>query len=198
MKMLRELDQAESSWLMSIDVVDMVKREIIIPDGISVDIERLKISVSGAKGALEKDLFSPLFRDVKIEKTGNRIVITSESEKRKTKSIAGTMEAHIINMIRGVSDGYKYKLKIVYMHFPITVKVSGKEVIVQNFLGEKMPRKAEIIGDVKVEVRDDEIIVSGINKEDVGQTAANIERATWIKARDRRIFQDGIFLVSRD
>ncbi len=175
----------------------MIKRVVEIPEGVNANVENFKVSISGAKGALEKDLFSPLFRDVKIEKAGNRIVITSESEKRKTKSIVGTIEAHIRNMIRGVSDGYKYKLKIVYMHFPITVKFSGNEIIVQNFLGEKMPRKAEIIGDVNVEVKDDEIIVSGINKEDVGQTAANIERATRIKARDRRVFQDGIFLVNR-
>lgn len=175
----------------------MIKRIVEIPDGLTVDVENFKISVSGAKGKLEKDLFSPLFRKIKIEKSGNNIIISAEAEDRKTKSMLGTIEAHIRSMMRGVSKGYVYKLKIVYMHFPITVKVSGNEVAVQNFLGEKMPRKAKIIGDVNVQVKEDEITVSGINKEDVGQTCANIERATWIRSRDRRIFQDGIFLIEK-
>ncbi len=105
----------------------------------------------------------------------------------------GTIEAHVNNMIKGVTEGYTVKLKIVYMHFPFTLKTSGKEISINNFLGEKTPRKTKIVGDCKVEVKGDEITITGINKDDVGQTAANLERATWVRARDRRVFQDGIF-----
>ncbi len=175
----------------------MAERIIEIPQGVDVSVEGFKVSVSGKLGRIEKDFASPLFRnEVKISKGDGKVTVSCDSTKRKVKSVAGTIESHINNMISGVTNGYTYKLKIVFMHFPMTVKASGKEIAVQNFLGEKSVRSAKAVGDVKVEIKDDEITVTGYNKEDVGQTAANIERATKISARDRRVFQDGIFLVS--
>ena len=152
------------------------------------------MKVTGSKGTLEKDFYSPLFaKEIAIKKNENKVLISTESKRKKNKAMTGTIKSHILNMIKGVTEGYVVTLKMVYMHFPFTVKVSGKEVLVNNFLGEKMPRKTTIVGDCKVEIKGDEIVVTGINKEDVGQTAANLEKATWIKARDRRVFQDGIF-----
>lgn len=172
--------------------------KIKVPDSVKVETHNFKVSVTGAKGKLEKDFSSPLFRDyVKILKDGSIVKISSESMKRKIKAEVGCIGAHIKSMIKGVTEGYEYKLKIVYIHFPFTVKVSGNEVHVTNFLGERFVRKAKMVGDTKVEVKGQDIIVTGINKEDVGQTAANLERATVVPARDRRVFQDGIFLVSR-
>ncbi len=110
----------------------------------------------------------------------------------------GTIIAHTRNMIKGLKEGYSYKLKVVYTHFPISVKVEGDKVVITNFLGEKTPRVAKILGDTKVQVNGQEIIVSGSDKELVGQTAANIETATKISKKDRRVFQDGIYIVSRD
>jgi len=174
-----------------------MEKEILIPQGVEADVDGFKIFIKGSKGYLNKDLFSPVFRDlITIKKHDNKIIISYNSEKRKIKSMVGTIASHINNMIKGVTDGYSCRLKIIYMHFPITIKVSGNEVFISNFLGEKFPRKANIVGQTKVDVHDDIITVSGISKEDVFQTAANIERATWIKARDRRVFQDGIFLLS--
>ncbi|HDL15060.1 MAG TPA: 50S ribosomal protein L6, partial [Euryarchaeota archaeon] len=77
-------------------------------------------------------------------------------------------------------------------------KVKGNEVIVENFLGERVPRKTEIFGICKVKVKGQEVTVEGINKEDVGQTAARLEQLTKIKGKDRRIFQDGIYLIEKD
>ncbi len=108
-----------------------------------------------------------------------------------------TIKAHINNMITGVTKGFTYKMKIVYAHFPMTVKVQGDKVIIENFLGERHPRKAKILGDTKVQVKGDEVHITGIDKEDVGQTMANIEQATKIKRRDPRVFQDGIYLISK-
>jgi len=167
---------------------------IEIPGGISIDVEKFKVKVAGPKGNLEKDFYSPLFaKEISIKKTDNKIVISSESKRKKVKAMVGTIKSHVLNMAEGVKQGFSVKLKIVYMHFPFTVKITGKEILVNNFLGEKTPRKTTIVGDCKVEINGDEITVTGINKEDVGQTAANLERSTWIKARDRRVFQDGIF-----
>lgn len=174
-----------------------MEKIIEIPDGIEVNIDNFKVSVKGPKGNLEKNFFSPLFRDeIIIKKDDKKVFLSIKSEKRKIKSMFGTIEAHIKNMFKGVTEGFTVKLKIVYMHFPMKVEVSGKEVIINNFLGERVPRKAKIIGDCKVEIKDDIVTVMGISKDDVGQTGANMERATWIKARDRRVFQDGIFRLS--
>lgn len=174
-----------------------MEKVIEIPDEIEVNINNFKVSVKGPKGNLERDFFSPLFRDdITIRKENNKIFLSIKSEKRKIKSMFGTIESHIKNMFKGVTEGFTAKLKIVYMHFPMKVQVSGKEILINNFLGERVPRKAKIVGDCKVEVKGDIITVNGISKDDVGQTTANMERATWIKARDRRVFQDGIFRLS--
>ncbi len=172
----------------------IMERIVEIQDRVQIELDNFKIKVTGSKGSLEKDFYSPLFRKViTIKKNDNKILISSESERKKVKAMLGTIEAHVNNMIKGVTEGYTVKLKIVYMHFPFTLKTSGKEISINNFLGEKTPRKTKIVGDCKVEVKGDEITITGINKDDVGQTAANLERATWVRARDRRVFQDGIF-----
>ncbi len=100
-------------------------------------------------------------------------------------------------MIIGVTDGFECKLKIVYAHFPMQVKAEGNTLVIGIFLGEKKPRVAKILGETKVKVNGNEVVISGINKEDVGQTAANIEQKTKIKRFDPRTFQDGIYIVQR-
>ena len=120
--------------------------------------------------------------------------------KKKDKSMIGTTRAHINNMITGVTDGFTYHMKIVFAHFPMAVKVQDKEKIVtiENFIGERHPRTSKIVGDAKVQVKGDEVIITGVNKEDVGQTMANLEQATKIRGKDPRVFQDGIYLTSRE
>jgi len=110
----------------------------------------------------------------------------------------GTIRSHITNMIKGVNEGFTYHMKIVYAHFPMTVKVAGNKVIIENFLGERYPRNAKIVGSSKVKVKGDQVTITGIDKEDVGQTMANLEQATKIKGRDPRVFQDGIYLTSKN
>jgi large subunit ribosomal protein L6 len=101
------------------------------------------------------------------------------------------------NMIHGVTEGFQYKMKTVYSHFPIKTNVEGNTFVIQNFLGERSPRKALILEGVKVEAKGDDVTVNGIDKEKVGQTVANIERATAVKRRDIRVFQDGIYRTSK-
>ena len=171
-----------------------MERTIQIPEKTSIDVDKFKVKITGPKGTLEKDFYNPIFsKEIVIKKVENKIVVSSEAKKKKVKAMIGTIEAFIKHMSKGVVEGYETKLKIVYMHFPFTIKITGKEVLVNNFLGEKTPRKAKIIGDCKVEVKGDEVTVTGISKDDVGQTSSNLERVTRIKNRDRRVFQDGIF-----
>ena len=100
-------------------------------------------------------------------------------------------------MIKGVTEGYECKMKTVFSHFPIKTSVEGNQLIIQNFLGERFSRKADILENVKIDIKGENLTVTGIDKEKVGQTAANIERATKVKNRDIRVFQDGIYIVKR-
>ncbi|MBI2971958.1 MAG: 50S ribosomal protein L6 [Candidatus Aenigmarchaeota archaeon] len=174
-----------------------VVKVVTIPENVSVEIAGAVVTVKGPKGTLEKDFFNPRFSEtVRIEKNGG-VKITSASERRTHKAIAGTIQSHVENMITGVSVGYKYVMKITYSHFPLTVTVKDKEVQIKNFLGEKGLRIARIIGDCSVKTDKEEITITDISKDDVGQTASNIEQACRITGRDRRIFQDGIFIAGK-
>ena len=108
-----------------------------------------------------------------------------------------TTNAHINNMVRGVTDGFTYELKICSGHFPMTLKKEGEEVVISNFLGEKIPRRSKIVQGADLEIKGDLIIVKSPDTEKAGQTAANLEKATFITKRDRRVFQDGCYIISK-
>ena len=110
----------------------------------------------------------------------------------------GTVHSHIQNLITGVQKGFSYKLKIVFSHFPISAKVQGKTVVIENFTGERRARRIKIRGDTTVKVESEDIVVQGLNLEDVSQTAANIEQATKVKNKDPRVFLDGIYVYERN
>lgn len=176
--------------------IPILKKIVEIPDGVSVDIGKdNNITVKASKNTLERRLFYP---GVKIYLEGKTVVIQADFPRREQKGIVGTYRGHISNMITGVTDGFEYKMKAVNAHFPMTIKVEGNQVRVDNFLGEKIPRKCNIVGKTKVKVSMPEVIINGIDKEDVGQTAANIELLTKVKNRDRRVFQDGIYLIEKN
>lgn len=171
-----------------------VKEEIAVPEGVSVEVIGNVVKVKGPKGELERELKYP---GVKIFIEDGKVVVYKEFPRRRDIAIVRTFSAHINNMIRGVTKGFTYKLKAVYSHFPMTVKVKGDEVLIENFLGERAPRRAKILPGVTVKVMGTEIVVEGIDREKVGQTAANIEQATKVRGRDRRVFQDGIYIVEK-
>lgn len=150
--------------------------------------------VKGKKGIVEKKFKEKI---IKIAKEGNQIVIKADNEKRKCKRIMCTAAAHIKNMINGVTNGYEYKLKICSSHFPMNVSISGNELIVKNFLGEKNPRICKIKDGVDIKLEKDIITLSGVDKEKVGQAAADIEQKISIRDKDRRIFMDGIYIISK-
>ncbi|PKP54577.1 MAG: 50S ribosomal protein L6 [Candidatus Altiarchaeales archaeon HGW-Altiarchaeales-3] len=168
--------------------------KIDIPDGLEVNIEKNSVNIKGKQGELKRT-FNSL---VELKKEDNQILLSTEKERRKHKALMGAIISHINNMFHGVSDKIVYRSKIVYSHFPMNVKVQGDVIIIDNFLGEKHPRKARILEGVDVKIAGQEVTVSGINKEKVSQTAANLEQATKIKNRDPRVFQDGIYIIEKD
>jgi len=171
-----------------------VKRTLTIPEGTSVSVNEGFVTVKGPKGQLERNLAYPA---IAIEQSGAELFVDATSARKKTKAMVGTIFSHINNMVIGVNDGYEYKMKIVYSHFPMQVKVEKNALNIGNFLGEKSSRIAKIMDGVTVKTGGDEVTVSGTNKESVGQTAANIEQATKIKRFDPRVFQDGIYVATK-
>lgn len=182
---------------MSIEVVFMIKK-ISIPKGVEISVDGKRVAVKGQKGEIIKDFSNPsMNKYFKIEKSGDEITVSTDDESRKVKAMVGTIKAVIDGMIKGVMKGYECTLKIHFVHFPITVEAKdgsgGVEVSVKNFLGEKKPRKAILKG-VKVKIAGDTITITGIDKEKVGQAAARLEQISRIRKKDRRIFNDGIFM----
>ena len=93
--------------------------------------------------------------------------------------------------------GYTIKMKIVYAHFPITVKVNGKIISVENFQGERAPRVTHIVGNTKVTPKGEDVVLTGEVWTDITQTAANIELKTKVKNKDHRVFLDGIYVFEK-
>lgn len=168
------------------------KVNIRIPEGIQVTIDNRTLTVSGEKGALTKTLTHP---KIVFSQKNNMIEVTCSSTRRKELALLGTFVAHIKNMIKGVSVGFEYHMKTVFSHFPIKTSVQDNKFFIENFLGERAPRTAEILDNVTVEVKGENVTVKGIDKEKIGQTVANIERAGKVKRRDIRVFQDGVYLI---
>jgi len=170
------------------------EKTIELPEGTKAEINKNKVKITGKISSLERDF---THNKVKIELKENKIIISADKSTKRTKAMINTVNAHIKNMIEGTAKGYTYKMQVVFSHFPINVTAKGKEIEINNFTGEKNPRKAEIVGDTKIEIKGKEITLKGTNKEEIGQTAANLEKATKIKNRDSRVFQDGIYLTEK-
>lgn len=167
-----------------------------IPDGISVSLEDRIISVKGKLGTIKKD-FTKLPAILTIE--NNIVKIEPYGTRRKDFAISKTAQSIINNMIKGVQNGYKYRMKIVFAHFPITVKIKDGKVHVENFFGERKARISNIVGDsTKVAIEGDDIVITGPHLEHVSQTAANIELSTRVKNKDQRVFLDGVYVYSRE
>jgi large subunit ribosomal protein L6 len=174
----------------------IAREEIEIPENVKAEINGNVVIVKGPKGEIKRDFTHA--RKITIKLEDNKIIVEKYFPSKEEKALVGTIAGHIRNLIKGVTEGFKYKMKIVYSHFPINVKVKGNYVYIENFIGEKYPRKAKIIGKVNINVTGNEIIIEGIDIEEVSQTAANIEHATKIVGKDPRVFLDGIYVYERE
>ena len=174
-----------------------LSKEIEVPENVKISIVDQKITVEGPKGKLERD-FSKHKVDLSLE--GNKIIVTSYFVKKKTKAATMAVVGHIKNMIKGVTSGYVYKSKIVYSHFPITVEPDNKkrEVVIKNLYGGRKVLKVPIVGEkTTVRVERDDVIIEGIDKEAVGQTAANIQEICRLRGKRRKdpeTFMDGVWI----
>ncbi len=171
-----------------------MKKEVRVPEGIKAEKKGSALSVMGPKGTLEREFSSPGIAWKLEEST---ITLESRNDRRRNLALLGTFAAHMRNMMLGTDKGFEARLKAVYSHFPMKIKVEGNELLIQNFMGERTTRKAAISEGVRVDVKKDDIVVSGADRESVGQTAGRIEKAAKVSGFDRRVFQDGIHLTMK-
>jgi len=170
--------------------------EVEAPASVKVAKEGNTLSLKGKLGTVMKD-FTKLPATITVD--GNKITIKPYGKRKFDLAVTHTARSIIESMIKGVEKGYTYKLKIIFAHFPISVKIKGKEIQVENFFGERSPRVSRIVGDgTKVNVVGEDVVVQGPSLEDVSQTAANIELSTKIKDKDQRVFLDGLYVYSRE
>jgi large subunit ribosomal protein L6 len=178
--------------------LDKISHTIALPEGVSATLAGHDVTLAKDGKSLTREFRHPR---VEVRDSSEGIEVFCNLPRRKEKALAGTWAAHLNNMARGLNSGFEYKLKAVYSHFPMTIKVQGNEMTITNLFGEKVPRVAALPwspADVEVKVSNKtDITVTGADREKVGQTAANIERSCHIKKRDRRVFQDGIYIVSK-
>ncbi len=173
---------------------DKVKRQVESPKNVTITLKGKTVHMKGPKGSIERTFVHPR---IELTLQSGTLVVSAKESGRTEMGLVGTWEAHIKNMIKGVTTGYEYKMKIIFSHFPIKTSVKGSDLVIENFLGERYPRKAHVVEGVAVKISGDSISLTGIDKEKVGQTAANIEKASVVKNYDPRVFQDGIYLIER-
>jgi len=171
-----------------------IKQEINIPKTVTLDIANGEVKVKGSFGELERNFSYPL---IKFSKEEDKLVISTKKQTKTVKMFMNTYKAHIQNMIQGVSEKFVYKLKICSGHFPITVALESQSFVIKNFLGEKIPRKTKLPSNVEVKIEGDTITLTSPSKESAGLAASKIEQATRITGKDRRRFQDGIYIIEK-
>lgn len=165
--------------------------EVELPEGFDADYEDGVLEVSDGDNTVEKKMQHAL---IDVETNGS-VEFSTDSKKKNISSIVKTFKSHTQNLIEGLQNEHVYELKGVYAHFPMTIKTEGNNLVVENFMGERNPRKAEIMEGVDVSVNGEEIEVRGNDKDKVSQTAARIEQLSDKGNRDPRTFQDGIYIT---
>lgn len=170
-------------------------REIALPEGVKASMEGHTFTMSGKMG-VSKRLFDSPYAIVSI--SGNKVTVKNQKDNRRGKRVFETYAAHVMNMIKGVTKGFRYELQVVQGHFPTKVNVKGNQILIENFLGEKTPRVVIASPGVKARTADGKVVfIEGADIEDVSHVAQAMETKTKIKSKDRRVFQDGVYLVGR-
>merc|ERR1711976_166548 len=170
-----------------------------IPDGITAKVKARSVKVTGSRGTLIRS-FKHLAVD--IRKDGQTIVVEKWFGTSRELAAVRTVCSHIENMFKGVTKGYKYKMRSVYAHFPINVAISENNTLVEvrNFLGEKFTRQVRMLPGVKCSAsqgQKDEFILEGNDIELVSRSAALIQQSTTVKRKDIRKFLDGIYVSEK-
>ncbi|KAF6247614.1 50S ribosomal protein L6 [Nitrosopumilus sp. b3] len=179
---------------MSTKQIEKLQDEVIIPEGVKLSLNKHMLSFVGPLGKTHKS-----FRTIpiNIEIAENKVILNAIGNRKKDYAILHTARSIIRNICEGLVEGYTIKMKIVYSHFPITVKVEGKKILIENFQGERAPRVTKSVGNTKVIPKGEDVILTGEVWTDITQTAANIELKSKVKNKDHRVFLDGIYAFEK-
>ncbi|GAA5990255.1 hypothetical protein JCM11641_001800 [Rhodosporidiobolus odoratus] len=184
------------------------EEEVIIPEGVTVAVKARVITVTGPRGTLQKNAqhvnmsIRVLVPSEKAVNPVHKVKLVVWHGGRKHVACLRTIRSQIENMIKGVSYGFAYKMRLVYAHFPINVIIAGdkKSLEIRNFLGEKRVRHVQLLDGVTIEEsksQKDEIVLSGNDVELVSQSAADIHGQTLVRNKDIRKFLDGIYVSDK-
>ncbi len=165
-----------------------------VPHGIACEYSHGTIMLKKGNEELKRNARVP---GLHVQVDNGEIKIMIAKTNKRSRAVLDALVAHVKNMIHGLNEKFVYELEICYVHFPMTVKVDGKKLVISNFLGEKVNRQANILEGVDVKIAGQKITVESADVERAGQTAANIEKASAVSNKDRRIFQDGIFITKK-
>jgi large subunit ribosomal protein L6 len=167
---------------------------IEIPEGVNISLKKHMVQFQGPLGKTFKS-----FRKIPVDIDVNdgKVTLKAQGTRKRDYSILHTSRSLIRNICEGLKDGYTIKMKVVYAHFPITVKVQDKTILIENFQGERAPRITKIVGNTKVDPKGEDVILTGEVWTDITQTAANIELKTKVKNKDHRVFLDGIYIYEK-
>ena len=179
---------------MSTEQVEKFQDQVIIPEGVKITQNKHMLSFEGPLGKTFKS-----FRKipVNIEITEDKVILKATGFRKRDYSILHTARSIIRNICEGLIEGYTIKMKVVFAHFPITVKVEGKKILIENFQGERAPRITHIVGNTKVIPKGEDVVLTGEVWTDITQTAANIELKSKVKNKDHRVFLDGIYVFEK-
>ena len=143
------------------------KEPISVPSDVQVSIEGRSVEVTGPKGSLDLDLPG----EINVRQEDGVVLVERPNDERKNKALHGLTRSLINNMVIGVSEGFKKELEIVGVGYRAAISGDGLELQ----LGFSHPVKVKAPDGITFDVPEPtQIIVSGINKEVVGQVAADI------------------------
>jgi large subunit ribosomal protein L6 len=175
---------------------DRTHATVEVPKGVTLTVDGRLLRAKGPLGTAQRPFPSDV---LSLEVKGGVATLTLllPPGRRTSQALLGTWAAHVRNLVAGLTRGVEARLKVVAAHFPMKVSVRGSEIVIENFLGEKYPRSARLVPGTAAQIEGDIVILNGTDIEQVGQSGANIERATRIRDYDPRVFQDGIYLTER-
>ncbi|KAJ8086752.1 60S ribosomal protein L9B [Marasmius tenuissimus] len=176
--------------------------ELEIPSGVEVSVKSRLITVTGPRGTLTKNV-RHINMDIRLIKgKTSKVTLAVWQGGRKHVACLRTIKSLILNMIKGVTKGFQYKMRAVYAHFPINciIQESGHKLEIRNFLGEKTVRHVDMLGGVVIsesKAQKDELILEGNDIDNVSQSAASIQGICRVRNKDIRKFLDGIYVSEK-
>ncbi len=167
--------------------------EIEIQKGVAVSVDGDTVRIKGKLGSCSKKFNKRL---ISISSNGSKIKVEETSNGKLSKKAVLASQAftsELKSSIKGVEEGIETKMTVFFAHFPMTIEIKNKQILIKNIFGERVPRETKIVGDTKVEVKGQAVTIKGVDAYDVGQTVANLRKICFARGFDTRVFQDGIY-----